>query len=156
MQLNTIPHLVARALRDRQRITYSYINGGTGFAYGRNVSRSYILSDVRASDPNLYRFGIYLDPSRTKRTLSDYRIEPPAEPVKPVECIDLQLHALALERIRSGIETLAQYNPTLAKKIQEAIDNTQEKNNARHLPDRSYESICIQSASGLEKTQCSI
>jgi hypothetical protein len=123
--MNTVPQLVARALRDRQRITYSYINASNGFAftYGRHMSRSGILRDVRNADLTQYRFGVYLDVSRDKRTLNDYRIEPPHQPVKPVECIDLQLHTMALERIQGGITALTKYDKPLADHLKKAIND---------------------------------
>jgi hypothetical protein len=81
---NTIPALVARALRDHRTITWSYITGG-GYKPYYSLTRSQILREVRDSPTQLFNFGLVYDPSRPPSTngrhgLQAYAIipEPPA------------------------------------------------------------------------------
>lgn len=113
--MNSTAHLVARALRDRRIVTWSYFNSGTGYWRFHNKTRSQILRDVRRTPENLFNYGLEHDPSRQPSTngrhgLQAYRIEPQPAPAPAPAPRDnaTELAALYLKRIARDFDALSE------------------------------------------------
>jgi hypothetical protein len=131
---NSIPHLVARALRGRRTITWSYATGLTQSNRFHGLTRSQILKDVRKThleEPKYFNFGLEYEPTLDRSTLpspEDYGIWayahlPPPEPTPPPltpEQLNANAQRLHIDRIEAACYALDSLNPTLAAKIRSA------------------------------------
>jgi hypothetical protein len=132
---NTPPYLVARALRARRTVTWSYATGFTLSNRFHGLTRSQILKDVRHSYrllPTEYSYGVEHDaaldhsklPNPTAHGLAAYaHISPPPPPVLPLtpEQINANLQRLHIDRIEAACFALDDLNPALAAKIRRAL-----------------------------------
>jgi hypothetical protein len=134
---NTPPYLVARALRARRTVTWSwsYVRGFTLSNRFHGLTRSQILKDVRHSYrllPTEYSYGVEYDaaldhsklPNPKAHGLAAYaHISPPPPPVLPLtpEQINANLQRLHIDRIEAACFALDDLNPTLATRIRSAL-----------------------------------
>jgi hypothetical protein len=134
---NSIPHLVARALRGRRTITWSYARGLTLSNPFHGLTRSQILKDVRKThleEPKYFNFGLEYEPSLDRSKLPNpeeygiwayaYPAPPPPEltppPLTP-EQRNANAQRLHIDRIAAACYALDGLNPTLAGKIRSAL-----------------------------------
>jgi hypothetical protein len=104
---NSIAHLVARALRARRTITWSYQTGG-GSWYFHGFTRSQILKDVRRT-PVGFGYGIEYEPSLDRSKLPNptaygleaYAYPEPTPPAQPAVPRDEQIRNLVALRLQN-------------------------------------------------------
>jgi hypothetical protein len=132
---NSIPHLVARALRGRRTVTWSYATGLTLSNRFHGHTRSQILKDVRFTHlekPKYFNFGVEYEPSLDRSKLPNpeaYGLEAYAHLPPPVwtpppltpEQLNANAQRLHIDRIEAACYVLDGLNPTLAAKIRSAL-----------------------------------
>jgi hypothetical protein len=132
---NSIPHLVARALRARRTVTWSYATGFTLRNRFHGLSRSQVLKDVRKTyldEPKYYTYGLEYEPTLDRSKLPNpeaygllaYTHLPPPEPTPPPltpEQLNANAQRLHIDRIEAACYVLDGLNPTLAAKIRSLL-----------------------------------
>jgi hypothetical protein len=130
---NSIPHLVARALRGRRTVT----SGLTLINRFHGLTRSQILKEVRKThleDPKGFNYGVEYKPSLDRSKLPNpeaYGLEayahlPPPEPTPPAIHYSTRIRSLMALRLQNEAALLRSlgniFDTTQADKLQEVAE----------------------------------
>jgi hypothetical protein len=131
---NSILHLVARALRARRTVTWSYATGLTLSNPFHGLTRSQILKDVRETyldEPIYYTYGVEYDAALDRSKLPNpeaygiwaYAYLPPPEPTPPVVPHGTRIRSLVALRLQNEAQLLRSlgniFDTAQADKLQE-------------------------------------